>query len=144
MSPNSKRVLNQTSFVIICLMVLTNRIWSFGPGVDHLPKDDILLDDNSKRYITAVRTEHQQEIDGLLNNPAWEVVQFQGGFTQREPEEGAPATENTEVGVIYDKDNLYFGVKCYDSEADKIISKEMRRDAGLNDDDYFQVLNLDE
>ena len=80
------------------------------------------------------------KIDGLLNDPAWQAAQFQGQFTQREPEEGAPASEKTEVGFLYDEKNLYIGVKCYDSEPDKIIAREMRRDAIVDDDDYFEMV----
>ncbi|MDH4220456.1 MAG: carbohydrate binding family 9 domain-containing protein, partial [Candidatus Aminicenantes bacterium] len=54
--------------------------------------------------------------------------------------DGAPASEKTELGFLYDEKNLYIGVKCYDSEPDKIIAREMRRDAIVDDDDYFEMV----
>ncbi|MFQ5822570.1 MAG: DUF5916 domain-containing protein [bacterium] len=134
-----KNVFRQTLFVM-SLMVLTGRVWSIDSEKNGDSKNGVLIDKDGKRFITAVRTEHKPDIDGYLNDPAWETAQFQEHFTQREPEEGTPATEKTEVGVLYDEQNLYFGLKCYDSEPDKIIAREMRRDARMNDDDFFALI----
>jgi hypothetical protein len=35
-----------------------------------------------------------------------------GPLTQTEPEEGAPPSEQTEVRVLLDERNLYFGIRC--------------------------------
>ena len=120
------RNLFKQSLLILCLVLLAGRAW---------PRD---VDGN--RSITAVRTETPLKVDGLLNDPAWQNAMFQGQFTQREPEEGVPASEKTEVGFLYNEKNLYIGVKCYDSEPDKIIAREMRRDAIVDDDDYFEIV----
>jgi len=79
-------------------------------------------------------------IDGHLNDAVWQRIEFSGGFLQREPNEGEPATEKTEVGIIYNDKNLYIGVRCYDSEPDKIRATEMRRDGSLHSDDYFEIV----
>lgn len=97
-------------------------------------------DSEDKRSITAVQTNVSLKVDGLLNDSAWQNAQFQGQFTQREPDEGAPASEKTEVGFLYDDKNLYIGIKCYDSDPSKIIAREMRRDAIVDDDDYFELV----
>lgn len=120
-----RNLFNQ-SLLILCLVLLAGGAWA--------------RDVDGKRPITAVRTETPLKVDGLLNDPAWQNARFQGQFTQREPEEGAPASEKTEVGFLYDEKNLYIGVKCYDSEPDKIIAREMRRDAIVDDDDYFEIV----
>ncbi|NQT80005.1 MAG: carbohydrate binding family 9 domain-containing protein [Candidatus Aminicenantes bacterium] len=128
------------SLLFVCIIFLAGRVWAEDPSKNSAQNNKILRDANGKRYITVIRTETPLKIDGLLNDPAWRTAQFQGQFTQREPEEGAPASEKTEVGFLYDKKNLYIGVKCYDSEADKIIAREMRRDAIVDDDDYFELV----
>jgi len=128
------------SLLFVCIIILAGRVWAEDPSKNSAQNNKILRETNGKRYITAIRTETPLKIDGLLNDQAWRTAQFQGQFTQREPEEGAPASEKTEVGVLYDKKNLYIGVKCYDSEADKIIAREMRRDAIVDDDDYFELV----
>jgi len=114
------------SLLILCLVLFAGRAWAH--------------DVDGKRSIIAVRTETPLKVDGLLNDPAWQNALFQGQFTQREPEEGAPASEKTEIGFLYNEKNLYIGIKCYDSEPDKIIAREMRRDAIVDDDDYFEIV----
>lgn len=134
----SYRNLFKHSFLFLCVLILAGRVRAESPSQD----DKILLDENGKRYITATPTEAPLKIDGFLDEPAWRSALFQGHFLQREPEDGAPASEKTEVGFLYDKKNLYIGIKCYDSQPDRIIAREMRRDAIVDDDDYFE-LSLD-
>jgi len=91
------------------------------------------------RSMKAVKIYQSIKIDGKLDDPVWSDIEFTGDFIQREPIEGAPATEKTEIAVLYDDKNLYIGARCYDSEPDKIRATEMRRDASLHDDDYFDM-----
>lgn len=79
-------------------------------------------------------------IDGLLSDPVWQHAEAAAGFIQRDPQEGAPASEPTEVRVLYDEHNLYIGFRCYDREPDKIVAREMRNDADLENDDHVRVL----
>lgn len=76
-------------------------------------------------------------VDGRLDDLVWDQAAPADAFFQREPQEGAPATERTEVLVLYDDEHLYLGVSCYDREPQKIAANEMRRDAGLDSDDSF-------
>ncbi len=78
-------------------------------------------------------------LDGLLNESAWENAEPVTDFTQRELIEGAPATEKTAVRVVYDEENLYIGVICFDSEPDKIIHKELKLDGGIKSDDRIDI-----
>ena len=59
---------------------------------------------------------------------------------QRDPVEGAPASERTEVRIASDGRNLYFGVRCTDSDPAGILSRELRRDAELATDDTFALI----
>lgn len=61
-------------------------------------------------------------------------------FTQREPQEGKPVSEKTEVRVLYDDRNLYIGFRCWDSDVSKIVANEMRRDATLLDNDCVAIV----
>ena len=113
-------------------------------GLSRLKDSDektlVLMGENGKRILPAVFRREAIKIDGRLDDPAWKTVAFQGDFLQREPNEGEPASERTEIGILYDKENIYFGFKCYDSEPHKIIAREMRRDAIVDDDDYFEMI----
>ena len=79
-------------------------------------------------------------LDGRLNEPAWQQATKISNFTQRELHEGKPATERTEVAVLYDAKNVYVGVWCYDDQPDKIVASQMQRDFDFSTDDNFQVI----
>jgi hypothetical protein len=80
-------------------------------------------------------------IDGILNDEAWNDAAVIDRFTQQEPAIGEPATERTEVRVLYDSNHLYIAVRAFDSEPDNIIATEMRRDSTrMLDEDNFQVI----
>jgi len=80
------------------------------------------------------------EIDGVLNDPEWNFAERVTDFMQREPDNSQPASERTEVRMLYDDDALYFAFYLYDSEPDKIIARELRRDNALRTDDTIAVL----
>ena len=95
------------------------------------------IGDNS---IEALYISDKIKIDGILNEPVWEKAVPVSDFTQRELNEGEKATEKTEVRIVYDKDNLYIGIMCYDSEPDKIIHNELKRDGSLYSDDNITII----
>lgn len=90
--------------------------------------------------IHALRIDHPIKLDGRLNEPAWQRAQKISNFTQRELHEGQPATERTEVAILYDTKNLYIGVWCYDDQPDKIVASQMQRDFNFGTDDNFQIM----
>lgn len=67
-------------------------------------------------------------LDGRLDDPAWTAANPIADFTQRDPREGEPATERTEVRVVYTDDAIYVGVRAHDSQADRIAAHLTRRD----------------
>ena len=67
-------------------------------------------------------------IDGKLKDPIWKLAEPINNFIQIRPDRKQPATEDTEVRVVYDKYNLYIGVRCYDSSPNKIVNRLTRRD----------------
>lgn len=97
-------------------------------------------EDASEPTVRALKIRQPISIDGELNEPEWKEYQPVTIFTQREPQEGKSASESTEVRVLYDENYLYIGFICFDSEPDKVVSNEMRRDAELKDNDYFEVV----
>ena len=80
-------------------------------------------------------------IDGsVLDDKAWATAKVITGFWQTTPDEGQPASENTEVRVLYSETALYIGVVNYDRSPELIISSESRRDASLTNTDSFLVI----
>ncbi len=89
----------------------------------------------------AVRLATPPAIDGeVLHDPAWQRVPPLGPLTQSQPYAGRPASEQTEVRIAYDDQNLYVGVVCYDREPDKLVVTDARRDASLDNADAVLFL----
>ncbi len=83
----------------------------------------------------AVRTAVPPKIDGVLDEEAWRSAKPAGQFTQRDPEEGKPASEPTEIRVLYDDQALYFGCVMNDDNAEGIVARLTRRDNEIESDE---------
>lgn len=79
-------------------------------------------------------------LDARFLEPVWRAVDSIVDFRQREPLEGAPATERTVVKVIRDADLIYVAVRAYDSNTRGVRSSQLRRDSDLSSDDNITVL----
>ena len=67
--------------------------------------------------VASATTEAGPLLDGdVLGDPAWADVPAATGFVQTQPDEGQPATERTEVRVLFNDDTIYFGIVCYDRD----------------------------
>ena len=91
---------------------------------------------------TAVVTAIQSPIvvDGSLDEAPWQRAPKIGELVQRIPRAGAKPSERTEVTLLYDRDNLYIGVMCHDSEPRRVLASQMARDAQLNPDDRLSII----
>lgn len=95
----------------------------------------------SRPIVNAFAGEAAPTLDGeILNDPAWSTAVPVSGFWQTRPNEGAPATERTEIRVLYTDKVLYIGVVCYDQEPDRIIVSDSRRDASLDETDSIRLI----
>jgi hypothetical protein len=92
--------------------------------------------------VPATRLAEQQPptLDGRVNDEVWLGSEPYTTFTQQDPVEGAPASERTEVRVLFDKSNVYIGIICFDSEPDKIIVNQSRRDADISETDSVIIV----
>jgi len=91
------------------------------------------------RRIQAVPTSDTIKIDGLLDESAWSLAPPATDFLQQEPTEGASASERTEVRVLFDDRNIYFGIRAFDDAA-QINARELVRDASFSNDDKIEIL----
>ncbi|MCC7265085.1 MAG: carbohydrate binding family 9 domain-containing protein, partial [Candidatus Latescibacteria bacterium] len=67
-------------------------------------------------------------IDGVLDEEVWLSAPRFSGFTQREPDEGQPATEETVVQLAYDDEALYVGITALDRQPERVTARLARRD----------------
>ena len=93
-----------------------------------------------RRVVEATRMSADESItlDGRLDEPVWARARPAKDFIQIDPQNGEPATEPTEVRIAFSRDTFYLGVTAYDSEQDKWIGFQRRRDETLQSDDRFQ------
>jgi hypothetical protein len=90
--------------------------------------------------LPATRVEGRIVIDGALDEPDWQRAAVAGGFTQSEPDAGAPATEHTEVRILYDAETLYVGVHARHRNPREIIANELKRDFDGTSTDWVAVI----
>jgi len=78
------------------------------------------------------------QVDGILDETAWQNAEPTTSFTQLRPNEGESVSERTEVRVLVGSDALYIGARLFDSEPDQIRAALVRRDV-VSDFDYMMV-----
>src|SRR5438552_9952002 len=79
-------------------------------------------------------------VDGILDEPAWSRAVPIGPLVQSDPKQGAPASEETEVRVLFDASTLYLGIACRDRDSKAIVATQLARDANLEVDDRVLVV----
>ncbi len=90
--------------------------------------------------LTAIFFDGQIKLDGKLDETCWLNAPTIANFTQREQTEGAPATEKTQIAVVYNTHEIYFGIWCFDGEPDKISAQQMARDFSWSSDDNVELM----
>ncbi|GMV08217.1 MAG: hypothetical protein AMXMBFR53_44920 [Gemmatimonadota bacterium] len=91
--------------------------------------------------LAAAARRGEVRVDGHLDEAAWADARVFTDFIQRDPDEGQPASERTEVRILVDGDALYVAARMWDADAAAIQSQLARRDNAGNTD-FIQV-NLD-
>ena len=100
-----------------------------------------LVAQTSAKIANALSIEVPPTLDGdVLGDPAWAAAVPISGFRQSTPDDGQPATERTEVRVVFTEDTIFFGVVCYDRDPSSIIVSDSRRDSSMNDADSIQMV----
>jgi hypothetical protein len=102
-----------------CLAGLGMATVASGQAPDRLPP----------RSIRAVRATAPPIIDGRLTDEAWTGAPVAEGFTQRDPDEGRPASERTQIRIVFDDTAVYIGARMFDGEPGRIDRRLSSRDS---------------
>ena len=86
-----------------------------------------------RRVYYATRIATRPRIDGKLNDECWSQGLWAGDFVQQQPHQAGKPSQPTEIKILYDNDNLYVAMKCYDYGPGKIRPILGRRDVVLGD-----------
>lgn len=90
--------------------------------------------------IKASRTSNEIILDGVLDEKDWETAAVISGFKQVEPYQGTAAKNETEVKILFDDKNIYFGVFSHSENGKKSIRvPSLTRDFSFDDNDLFGI-----
>jgi hypothetical protein len=92
------------------------------------------------KVVNAVRTSQPITLDGRLDEEAWNTAPAAADFLQLRPDNGAPAREQTEVRILYDDENIYVGVICFDSDPARITLNSIQRDFNTFESDGVTIV----
>ena len=99
--------------------------------------DVIRRSPDGKATLRATRISTPLEVDGKLDEAVYRDVRSVSGFIQSIPDNGQPATQDTEAWILFDDDTFYVSARCYDTRPpSEWLANEMRRDVGPSQDDF--------
>ena len=101
-----------------------------GPPVPVLP--ELMSRNETGITIRAVRVDRPPDLDGALTEAVYEEFHPSTGFIQIEPDNGAPASQQTDVWILFDDTDLYVTFRVWESHPDRMIATEMRHDASAS------------
>lgn len=100
----------------------------------------VAADEPAGLVVAGTRVNQAPVIDGRLDEGLWRRTTPVSGFVQREPVEGRPASERTEVRFVFDREAMYIGASMFDRDPRGLVLGETRRDATLDETDAFLVI----
>ena len=112
-------------------------ILMIGSGLDAQQASSV--DSDLPRQANAVQVTSAPTIDGRLDDGAWGRAEVLSDFVQREPSEGQPVSERTEVRLVRDDEALYVAAWMYDDPSNIVVGQTLR-DASVNDSDAFLMV----
>ncbi len=92
-----------------------------------------------KKIYTTFEVLIPPEIDGSIDDEAWNRVPWEGGFQMFEPYDDRPATQETRFKVVIDRENIYIAIRAFDAAPDSIVRRLTRRDDIDGDMVAFQL-----
>ena len=98
------------------------------------------IDSEAPPVAHATRVATPPVLDGRIDDAIWQEAVPITEFWQTAPDAGEPASQRTEVRIVYTDEALFFGVRMYDSSPEGLTVSDARRDSPLDDTDSFRVL----
>ena len=92
------------------------------------------------RRIDMLKIQQKITIDGVLDEGVWESAPSAIDFVQQEPKEGTPMSYPTEIKVLYDDENLYFGIIAFDPDARHAVINDLTKDFRPFDNDVLGIM----
>lgn len=93
-----------------------------------------------KQYTTQSTAGEIIKLDGILDEPVWDRVEWATDFMEYQPDDGTPPLQQSAFKILYDNKYLYVGYRAYDSAPDSIVARLGRRDEFSGD---WMEINID-
>lgn len=101
---------------------------------------DLIKPDSIRKALKALPISATLHIDGVLNEPEWQLPARSPQFTQIEPYQGETPGFETDVKVLYNRRYLYFGITAHDSLGRKAIrATDFKRDFNFQQHDLISL-----
>ena len=107
-------------YILLTIIFISNTIFA-------------VIKNDSTKSVTAYKLDKPIIVDGILEESVYSKPAITN-FTQKDPAEGKPASEKSEVWISYDESNIYFSGRFYDSNPDSIDATLIRRDNVVESD----------
>jgi len=121
----------KTKLITVCAMLFAQTVFFAQEADDSKDSTDVVI---QRTYTTKFLNEIESpEIDGILDDSGWDIVEWEGDFVERRPDENTQPDHKTKFKIVYDQKFLYVGIRAYDSEPDKIEMRLSRRDGFQGD-----------
>jgi hypothetical protein len=134
-------VLRSTFTRLACAVAATLPAWPSAVE-GQSSTDSVTSAPQSSGVVTALAasTDAPPVIDGVPDEEVWQSATPLTGFVQREPDDGQPASERTEIRVLFDGSAIYVGAWAWDSRASEIVPGEAIRDYEVTDSDALLMV----
>ena len=129
--------------VLMVFRILAGILATLVAATSVTAQTSVTRDERGRATVRAVRLTEPLRLDGRLDEEIYRTVPPIDGFLQQVPQEGAPATEPTEMWVFFDDENIYVAARCLDSRPERITANELRRDSNaiFQNDNFGVVLD---
>src|SRR6187431_652393 len=112
----------------VCALALV--LLSRSIAADEPPITVVTREGDGTTTVRAVHVDAPLRVDGALDEDLYRRVSPITGFIQIEPDDGLVASERTDLWIAFDDDNVYVSFRVWDSQMDRVVATEMRRDNG--------------
>jgi len=96
--------------------------------------------DSERKSIEIVRTDTPPVIDGQIDEADWARAAVIEDLHQMTPIEYAEPSQRTEIRILYDDDALYIAARMWDTEAERIVSQNLRQGQQVWGDDFLGIV----
>src|SRR6516225_5436694 len=109
-----------TALTMALLVMLQTHVAYDGPPPD---SPAVISRDKTSGRVTirAIRLTQPLRVDGRLDEDIYTQVPGISDFVQMEPHSGSPATEKTELWILFDDKNVYVAFRCWETRPERMV-----------------------